>query len=147
MKFAPYGWFFLFLNVWLHVIKIICIYSFTILYILFRYQQQQQPQQQSPQKQTTTRVGNASYDDDKFDPDERQIRVLLKQNLKHFDLSGTIDFDKLTRELANVDRNQSGILNRQQIEEVVYKVRLPLQRSLIYQILEKHCRAHTRLYE
>lgn len=86
-------------------------------------------------------------DSDKFDPDERQIRVLLKQNLKNFDVTGTIDFDKLTRELQHVDRNQSGVLNRQQIEEVVYKVRIPLQRSLIYQILEKHCRAYSSLYK
>ena len=85
--------------------------------------------------------------DDQFDPDERQIRGLLKQNLKTFDLNGTIDFDKLTRELSMADRNQSGVMNRQQIEEVVYKVRLPLQRSLIYQILEKHCRAYSRLYK
>jgi hypothetical protein len=86
-------------------------------------------------------------DDDVFDPDERQIRILLKQNFRNFDLSGTIDFDKLTRELHIVDRNQSGILNRQQIEEVVYKVRIPLQRSIIYQILEKHCRAYPKLYK
>jgi hypothetical protein len=86
-------------------------------------------------------------DDNIFDPDERQIRILLKQNFRNFDLSGTIDFDKLTRELNTVDRNQSGILNRQQIEEVVYKVRIPLQRSLIYQILEKHCRASAKLYK
>jgi hypothetical protein len=92
-------------------------------------------------------AANNLNDDDIFDPDERQIRILLKQNLKQFDLSGTIDFDKLTRELQNVDRNHSGILNRQQIEEVVYKVRIPLQRSLIYQILEKHCRAYPKLYE
>ena len=109
-------------------------------------QQQQQPQQQqernSPQKQVRSNVNL----DEQFDPDERQIRALLKQNLKNFDLNGTIDFDKLTRELANADRNQSGVLNRQQIEEVVYKVRLPIQRSLIYQILEKHCRAYSRLY-
>jgi hypothetical protein len=123
-------------------------YSFTIKYFLLRYQQQQQqqPERNSPQKQQRPPAANAS-NDDKFDPDERQIQVLLKQNLKHFELTGTIDFDKLTRELNNVDRNKSGILNRQQIEEVVYRVRLPLQRSLIYQILEKHCRAHSKLYE
>ena len=97
----------------------------------------------SPQKQTR---GSISVDD-KFDPDERQIQVLLKQNLKNFDLTGTIDFDRLTRELKMVDRTQGGVLNRQQIEEVVYKVRLPLQRSLIYQILEKHCRAYSKLYK
>lgn len=111
---------------------------------LFRNQQQER---NSPQK--TVRPGPASYanDNDAFDPDERQIRVLLKQNLKHFDLTGTIDFDKLTNELNNVDRNQSGLLNRQQIEEVVYKVRIPFQRSLIFQILEKHCRTTPRLYK
>jgi len=104
--------------------------------------QQQQQQQNTPQ-----RTMRPSMDDEeKFDPDERQIRVLLKQNLKNFDLNGTIDFDRLTRELSNVDRNQSGVLNRQQIEEVVYKVRIPFQRSLIYQILEKHCRAYSTLY-
>jgi hypothetical protein len=134
----------------MHAIKTVFIYSFTIQYFLLRYQQQQQQQQQpernSPQKQQRPLAANAS-NDDKFDPDERQIQVLLKQNLKHFELTGTIDFDKLTRELNNVDRNKSGILNRQQIEEVVYRVRLPLQRSLIYQILEKHCRAHSKLYE
>ena len=85
--------------------------------------------------------------EEQFDPDERQIRVLLKQNLKNFDLTGTIDFDRLTRELSMVDRNQSGVLNRQQIEEVVYKVRIPFQRSLIFQILEKHCRAYSSLYK
>jgi len=109
--------------------------------------QQQQQERNSPQKQVRSHGGKMSYDDDQFDPDERQIRVLLKQNLKHFDLNGTIDFDKLTRELNAVDRNQSGILNRQQIEEVVYRVRLPLQRSLIFQVLEKHCRAHSKLYD
>ncbi len=87
-------------------------------------------------------VGN----NDDFDPDERQVRVLLKQNLNFYDMNGTIDFDKLYRELITADRNQSGVLNRQQIEEVVYKVRIPLQRSLIFQILEKHCRAYSRLY-
>ena len=62
-------------------------------------------------------------------------------------MNGSIDFDKLTRELESVDRNQSGVLNRQQIEEVVYKVRIPIQRSLIFQILERHCRAYSRLYK
>ncbi len=85
-------------------------------------------------------------ENESFDPDERQMRVLLKQNLKFFELNGTIDFEKLHRELKSADRNQSGVLNRQQIEEVVYKVRIPLQRTLIYQILEKHCRAYSRLY-
>lgn len=118
-----------------------------IILLFFRFRNQQQ-ERNSPQKQSRGNGGNNNFnDEDKFDPDERQIRVLLKQNLQHFDLTGTIDFDKLTRELSMVDRNQSGILNRQQIEEVVYKVRLPLQRSLIYAILEKHCRAHARLYE
>ena len=74
------------------------------------------------------------------------MRILLKQNLKYFDISGTIDFEKLSRELKHADRNQSGFLNRQQIEEVVYKVRIPIQRSLIFQILEKHCRAFASLY-
>lgn len=111
------------------------------LFFLFRNSQQQQQERNSPLKQSR------SNDDDQFDPDERQIRILLKQNLKHFDLSGTIDFDRLTRELQIVDRQQSGILNRQQIEEVVYKVRIPFQRSLIYAILEKHCRAYPRLYK
>ena len=84
---------------------------------------------------------------DKFDPDETQIRSLLKQDLKQFEHDGTIDFNVLTRELSNADRNQSGILNRQQIEEVIYKVRIPLQRSLIYRILERHCRAYPKLYK
>jgi hypothetical protein len=89
---------------------------------------------------------NEWNENENFDPDERRVRVLLKQNLKFFDLNGTIDFDKLHRELKHADRNQSGVLNRQQIEEVVYKVRIPLQRSLLFQILEKHCRAYSRLY-
>lgn len=109
-------------------------------------QQAQQQDRNSPQKPRTAQ-NQFPTNEDQFDPDERQIRVLLKQNLKNFDLSGTIDFDKLTRELSQVDRNQSGILNRQQIEEVVYKVRIPFQRSLIYQILEKHCRSSARLYD
>jgi len=125
------------------------IYFFILIfYFLFRNQQPPPPQQQQQQRNSPPRQNfNNSNDDDKFDPDERQIRILLKQNLKNFELSGTIDFDKLTRELTAVDRNQSGILNRQQIEEVVYKVRITLQRSLIYQILEKHCRAYAKLYE
>ena len=85
-------------------------------------------------------------DEEMFDPDERRVRVLLKQNLKYFDVNGSIDFSKLTRELSQVDRDHSGILTRQQIEEVVYKVRIPLQRSIIYQILEKHCKAFPKLY-
>jgi hypothetical protein len=127
------------------------VFSFNIIFeLLLRNQQQQQQPPPSPQRQMKSSVsgpGKFVNDDDKFDPDERQIRILLKQNLKQFDLNGTIDFDKLSRELSSTDRNQSGILNRQQIEEVVYKVRIPLQRSLIYQILEKHCRAHTKLYK
>ncbi|CAF1276812.1 unnamed protein product [Rotaria magnacalcarata] len=114
-------------------------------------QQQQQPQLQqernTPQRPVQPSANFKLNDDDPFDPDERQIRVLLNQNLKHFDLTGTIDFDKLTHELNAVDRNQSGFLNRQQVEEVVYKVRIPLQRSLIYQILEKHCRTTSKLYD
>jgi hypothetical protein len=85
-------------------------------------------------------------DNENFDPDERQVRVLLKQNLKYFDTNGSIDFDKLYRELKLADRNQSGVLNRQQIEEVVYKVRIPIQRSILFQILERHCKAYSRLY-
>ncbi|CAF0956004.1 unnamed protein product [Adineta steineri] len=102
------------------------------------------PQQQ--QQQMVSNGSNFSKSNDKFDPDESQIRLLLKQNLKQFEHDGTIDFDKLTRELSSVDRSQSGILNRQQIEEVIYKVRIPLQRSLTYQILERHCRAYPKLY-
>ena len=106
----------------------------------------------SPQKQYQTRIRSSltNLTDDgenSFDPDERLVRVLLKQNLKNFDLNGSIDFDKLYREFKFVDRNQTGVLNRQQIEEVVYKVRIPLQRSLLFQILEKHCRAYLRLYK
>ncbi|CAF0961782.1 unnamed protein product [Rotaria sordida] len=104
----------------------------------------------SRQYQTGMRFGSSVVNDDddneSFDPDERQVRILLKQNLKYFDINGAIDFDKLYREFKNTDRNQTGILNRQQIEEVIYKVRIPLQRSLIFQILEKHCRAYLRLY-
>ncbi|UJR27822.1 hypothetical protein I4U23_009090 [Adineta vaga] len=91
--------------------------------------------------------GLSSYDEQtSFDPDERQIRILLKQNLKNYEFNGTLDFDKLYNELRMADRNQSGVLNRQQIEEVVYKVRIPIQRSLIFQILEKHCRANPSFY-
>ncbi|CAF0832311.1 unnamed protein product [Rotaria sp. Silwood1] len=102
------------------------------------------------QYQTQMKFGDSVFNDDdneRFDPDERQVRVLLKQNLKYFDINGSIDFDKLYREFKNTDRNQTGVLNRQQIEEVIYKVRIPLQRSLIFQILEKHCRAYLRLYK
>lgn len=103
--------------------------------------------QQSNPNRTKQPMGNGIADDDNnFDPDERQMRILLKQNLKYFDINGTIDFEKLSRELNHADRNQSGFLNRQQIEEVVYKVRIPIQRSLIFQILEKHCRAFASLY-
>lgn len=66
--------------------------------------------------------------------------------MKYFDVNGAVDFDKLYREFKIADRNQTGVLNRQQIEEVIYKVRIPLQRSLLFQILEKHCRAYLRLY-
>ena len=96
-----------------------------------------------------TRMPEYGIPDDEnnaFDPDERQIRILLKQNLKHFNMNGTIDFEKLTRELQLADRNQSGLLNRQQMEEVVYKVRIPIQRSMLFQILEKNCRAFANLY-
>ena len=90
--------------------------------------------------------GSEDGQQETFDPDERRIRVLLKQNLKYFDVDGSIDFEKLTRELRQIDRDQSGLLTRQQIEEVVYKVRIPLQRTLIYQILEKHCKAYLTVY-
>lgn len=123
----------------IHQIHIFDVRRKNSFFVSFRNQQQERS---SPQKQT-----QSNNDDEQFDPDERQIRILLKQNLKHFDLNGTIDFDKLTRELQNVDRNQGGVLNRQQIEEVVYKVRIPFQRSLIYAILEKHCRAYPKLYK
>jgi hypothetical protein len=101
------------------------------------------------QSQSQMRFGSNSMngdDNENFDPDERQVRVLLKQNLKYFDTNGSIDFDKLYRELKLADRNQSGVLNRQQIEEVVYKVRIPIQRSILFQILERHCKAYSRLY-
>jgi hypothetical protein len=124
------------------------MHVFEFLNKIFGRFRNQQQERNSPQKEMRPIVYNNLYnDDDKFDPDERQIRILLKQNFKNFELTGTIDFDKLTRELNAVDRNQSGILNRQQIEEVVYKVRIPLQRSLIYQILEKHCRPYAKLYK
>lgn len=96
-----------------------------------------------------TEIDSFGHEDEQqeaFDPDERRIRVLLKQNLKYFDVDGSIDFEKLTRELRQIDRDQSGLLTRQQIEEVVYKVRIPLQRTLIYQILEKHCKAYLTVY-
>ena len=117
----------------------------------FRNQQQQQQSSErvNSQREMRTSVSNkpTNNDDGVFDPDERQIRILLKQSLQNFDLTGSIDFDRLVRELNVADRNQSGILNRQQIEEVVYRVRIPLQRSLIFQILEKHCRAYAKLYK
>ncbi len=104
------------------------------------------------QRQNSKKIkfGNNVINDDNsenFDPDERQVRILLKENLKYFNVNGTIDFEKLNRELKLADKNQSGVLNRQQIEEVVYKVRIPLQRTLIFQILEKHCRAYSGLYK
>jgi len=119
----------------------------------FLFLNSQQPKE-NPKKNGYTsipkpnQIRTISEDDENenFDPDERQVRVLLKQNLNFYDMNGTIDFDKLYRELKTADRNQSGVLNRQQIEEVVYKVRIPLQRSLIFQILEKHCRSYARLY-
>ena len=67
--------------------------------------QTQQPQRNSPQKSTVPNI-NVLNDNDPFDPDERQIRVLLKQNLKHFDLNGTIDFDKLS--VAQISINENG---------------------------------------
>jgi len=132
------------------------IYSFAFLvynihiydFLLNSQQRSVSPQRNGydTQKQNQTQM-RFNYDNNaNFDPDERQVRVLLKQNLKYFNINGTIDFDKLYRELKLADKNQSGLLNRQQIEEVVYKVRLPFQRTLIYQILEKHCKAYSGLY-
>ena len=98
---------------------------------------------------TTTETESTETNDDEdeaFDPDERQVRVLLRQNLAQLDADTSIDFDKLTRELDLIDRNRSGLLNRQQIEEAIYKVRVPLQRTLTFQILEKHCRASPGIY-
>jgi hypothetical protein len=106
-----------------------------------------QVQQYEPSMSWQTTAASSTTHDAQFDPDERQIRELLKQNFKNFDANGSMDFDKFIRELNNTDRNQSGVLNRQQIEEVIYKVRIPLQRTLIYQILEKHCRASSGLYK
>ncbi|CAF3843393.1 unnamed protein product [Adineta steineri] len=104
-----------------------------------------QPLNQQNPYQTGMRVDNK--DDGSFDPDERQIRNLLKQNIKNIEYNGQIDFNKLYNELRIADRSQTGVLNQHQIEEVVYKVRIPLQRSLIFQILEKHCKAYAKLYK
>ena len=107
------------------------------------------PNPTSASQTTTTESESTETNDDEdeaFDPDERQLRVLLRQNLTPLDAETSMDVDKLTRELDLIDRNNSGLLNRQQIEEAVYKVRGPLQRTLIFQILEKHCRASPGIY-
>jgi len=84
--------------------------------------------------------------DPSYDPDEQAILHLMHENMKDWNKSVKLDTDKLRKEFYEIDYMKKFVLNQKQIEDVLYRNRIPIQRSLIYQITEKYCKVSTGLY-
>lgn len=100
--------------------------------------QQQQQQQNKPVQQRNQ---------DPFDPDEQAILRLMHENMREWDTVNLINCDNLRKKFYEIDPYNRYILTQREIEDVLYRERVPIQRSLIYQILEKYCKVATGQYK
>lgn len=83
---------------------------------------------------------------DQYDPDEQAILRLMHENMREWDQVNLIDIDQLKRKFYEVDPYNRYILTMREFEDVLYKNRIPIQRSLIFKILEKYCKVSSGQY-
>jgi hypothetical protein len=83
---------------------------------------------------------------DVYDPDEQAILRQMHENMRDWDQVNLINCDQLRKKFYEIDPYNHYILTQREIEDVVYKNRIPIQRSLIFQILEKYCKVATGQY-
>ncbi|RNA12309.1 hypothetical protein BpHYR1_016564 [Brachionus plicatilis] len=84
---------------------------------------------------------------EKYDPDEQAILRLMHENMRDWDQVNLIDTDNLRKKFYEIDPYNRYILTQREIEDVVYKNRIPIQRSLIFQILERYCKVAVSQYK
>lgn len=116
----------------------------------FNQQQNMMNQQQTmPQGNISGFLKQPTYGPDgklQYDPDEQAILRLMHENMREWDQVNLIDCDNLRRKFYEADRNNRYILSQSEIEDVCYRNRVPIQRSLTFQILEKYCKVATGQY-
>ena len=103
---------------------------------------------------------------EKYDPDEQAILRLMHENMREWDQVNLINCDNLRRKFYEIDPYNRYILTQREvclnknsmqlnvlfemnffkIEDVCYRNRIPIQRSLTFQILEKYCKVATGQY-
>lgn len=105
--------------------------------------QMQQPNYNQFQENNNTTNNIA---DERYDPDEQAILRLMHENMREWDQINLFNNENLRMKFFEADPNQSYIFNQSQIEDVLYRNRIPIQRSLIYQILEKYCKISSGFY-
>lgn len=115
-------------------------------------QYQQQPQQQQPQLQSyyVPPPQEMRLTEDltgKYDPDEQAILRLMHENMREWDQINLINTENLRHKFFDADRRKNYIMSQGEIEDVCYRNRIPIQRSLTFQILEKYCKITTNLYK
>ena len=116
-----------------------------------------QSQQQAPVGQSTYQMGyqpqpyvnsprGGLNQGETYDPDEQAILIQMHENMRDWDQVNLINCDQLRKKFYEVDPYNRYILTQREIEDVVYKNRIPIQRSLIFQVLEKYCKVATGQY-
>ncbi|CAF0759039.1 unnamed protein product [Brachionus calyciflorus] len=105
-----------------------------------------QPNQQQNPSENLNQSVLSPRSVDKYDPDEQAILRLMHENMRDWDQVNLLDTDNLRRKFYEIDPYNRYILTQREIEDVVYKNRIPIQRSLIFQILERYCKAAVSQY-
>lgn len=103
-------------------------------------------QEQMPYQAPPANMGLEQDTSGKYDPDEQAILRLMHENMREWDQINLVNCDHLRRKFYQADRNQSYILSQSEIEDVCYRNRVPIQRSLTFQILEKYCKVTPNRY-
>lgn len=112
-----------------------------------QYTQQQQQQQAAYASNFGDTSNRGDLATDKYDPDEQAILRLMHENMRDWDQINLIDCDNLRKKFYEIDPYNRYILTQREIEDVLYKNRIPIQRSLVFQILEKYCKVATGQYK
>lgn len=83
------------------------------------------PRDASPSQQTTQKF---------YDENGKLLRLVEQQLLDHED---DLDFEQMRAMFTRADRERRGTLSREQIKEICYRSRLPLQESILNQVIDR----------
>jgi hypothetical protein len=112
-----------------------------------QFQQPAQPQLQTYYQPPPAEMRLAEDFSGKYDPDEQAILRLMHENMREWDQVNLINTENLRQKFFEADRKKNYIMSQGEIEDVCYRNRIPIQRSLTFQILEKYCKIATNLYK